>query len=382
MTEFDIIVVGSGPSGAMAAYEAAQNGHKVAILEKENLPRYKTCGGGLVLRGRKFLPFDLSSVIEREFNSVQVFFSNSPYYFESFRDEPIISMVMRDKFDHLLVGKAKERGVVVLEECALQRIDFSDRLILTTTKGSISTRYLIAADGVYSPTAKMAGWKDDRKLIPALEFEVQVPQEEFLRLSKAVRFDVDVVPRGYGWCFPKGAHLSIGVGLLKKRKINLRALYLEYLQHLGITEVIKEEAHGYQIPISHRTGALAERNIFLTGDAAGLADPLTAEGISNAIYSGMLAGRSVRDNFDQSDQAMQAYQDELAQQLLPELKTAQFTADLFYNQKQVRNLLLEKYGQAGCEILVDIFTGKRSYPTQLRKKVLSYVKEVLGETIW
>lgn len=382
MTEFDIVVVGSGPSGAMAAYEAAQNGHKVAILEKENLPRYKTCGGGLVLRGRKSLPFDLSSVIEREFNSVQVFFSDSPYYYEAFRDEPIISMVMRDKFDHLLVGQAKEHGVVVLEECALQRIEFSNRLILTTSKGPISTRYLIAADGVYSPTAKMAGWKDDRKLIPALEFEVQVPEEDFLRLSKAVRFDVDVVPGGYGWCFPKGKHLSIGVGLLNKRKINLRTLYLEYLQHLGITEFIKEEAHGYQIPISQRTSALAEKNIFLTGDAAGLADPLTAEGISNAIYSGVLAGSSVRDYFDQPDQAMKFYQEELDKELLPELKTAQFTADLFYNQKQIRNLLLEKYGQAGCEILVDIFTGKRRYPTQLRRKVLGYVKKVLGEALW
>lgn len=382
MTEFDVIVVGSGPSGAMAAYEAAQNGHHVAILEKENLPRYKTCGGGLVLRGRKHLPFDLSSVIEREFNSVQVFFSNSPYYYESFRDEPIISMVMREQFDHLLVGKAKEAGVVILEECALQRIEFSDRLILTTSKGTLITRYLIAADGVYSPTAKMAGWKDDRKLIPALEFEVQVPAEDFLRLARAVRFDVDVVPQGYGWCFPKGEHLSIGVALLIKRKINLRALYLEYLQHLGITEVIKEEAHGYQIPISHRTGSLAQKNVFLTGDAAGLADPLTAEGISNAIFSGVLAGQAVREHFERPDHAMVSYHSGLAKQLLPELKTAQFAADLFYNQKRIRNLLLEKYGQAGCEILVDIFTGERRYPTQLRKKVLGYIKELLGEALW
>lgn len=374
MKYYDVIVVGSGPSGAMAAYEAAKNGHSVAILEKETLPRYKTCGGGLVYRGRKMLPFDISSVVDCEFQSVEVAFNNYPYRFESTRPYPIVSMVMRDKFDQFLVQKAKERGVSVLEDCQLLDIDFSTPLSLKTSKGLIQTRYVVAADGVFSPTAKITGWKEDRNLIPALEYEVEVDPASFDLLAKSVRFDVDVIPNGYGWCFPKGNHLSIGVGLFKKRKVNMRAYYLEYLQSLGISEVIKEEAHGYQIPISPRSGSLAKKGVFLTGDAAGLADPLTAEGISNAILSGALAGKTISEYFDLPTEAMERYQTALEKDLLPGLKTAQFASKLFYNNKNIRNLLLDQYGQAGCEILVGIFSGERHYPTQLRKKILGFIK--------
>src|SRR5690554_5286907 len=367
MTAFDIIVVGAGPSGTMAAYEAAKSGLKVAILEKESLPRYKTCGGGLVFRGRKMLPFDLAPAVEREFDSVQVGFSGSPYHFQSTRDYPIVTMVMRDKFDKLLVDQARELGVVVLDEHTLLALEIGDSVVIKTAKGAFEARYVIAADGVYSPTAKMAGWSDDRRLIPALEYEVVVDAVDFQRLSTTVRFDVDVIPNGYGWCFPKGNHLSIGVGLFKKRKVNMRAYYLEYLQSLGISEVIKEEAHGYQIPISPRSGSLAKKGVFLTGDAAGLADPLTAEGISNAILSGALAGKTISEYFDLPTEAMERYQTALEKDLLPGLKTAQFASKLFYNNKNIRNLLLEQYGQAGCEILVGIFSGERHYPTQLRK---------------
>jgi len=382
MTAFDIIVVGAGPSGTMAAYEAAKSGLKVAILEKESLPRYKTCGGGLVFRGRKMLPFDLAPAVEREFDSVQVGFSGSPYHFQSTRDYPIVTMVMRDKFDKLLVDKARELGVVVLDEHTLLALEIGDSVVLKTTKGAFEARYVIAADGVYSPTAKMAGWSDDRRLIPALEYEVVVDAVDFQRLATTVRFDVDVIPNGYGWCFPKGNHLSIGVAIFKKRKINLRAYYLEYIQSLGITKTIEEEAHGFQIPISYRSGALAQRKVFLTGDAAGLADPLTAEGISNAIFSGSLAGKAVRDHFEEPDKAMKSYHDGLAEQLLPELKTAQFASDLFYHQRRIRNFLMEKYGEAGCEVLVGVFTGERRYPVQLRKKILPYIKGLVGDTMW
>lgn len=382
MTTFDIIVVGSGPAGAMAAWEAVQSGLRVAILEKESLPRYKTCGGGLVYRGRDMLPVDLDPVIEREFRAVQVAFSGSPHHFQSSRDQPIITMVMRDKFDKLLVDQAKKHGVEVWDETELHAISYADSIVLQTSKGVFQTRYLIAADGVYSPTAKLVGWEDDRQLIPALEYEVLVDPADFQRLSTAVRFDVDAIPNGYGWCFPKKNHLSIGVALFKRRKVNLRAYYLEYLQTLKLNKIVREEAHGYQIPVSYRSGPLAQKHIFLTGDAAGLADPLTAEGISNAILSGSLAGKAVREHFGDPQQAMDAYHTELNRSILPELKTAQFAADLFYHQRKVRNLLLEKYGQAGCEILVGVFTGERRYPIELRKKILPYLKGLIGEALW
>ena len=180
---WDVVVVGSGPAGAMAAYELAKAGLKVAILEKETLPRYKTCGGGLVFRGREMLPVSVQKAVEKEFDSLAVYFDQQAQPFTAQRNFPILSMVMRDQFDHLLVQEAVKLGAVLLEGQALQQLEFADKISLHTHKEVLHARYVVAADGVLGPTAKLAGWKETRKLIPALEYEVGVNPADFERLS-------------------------------------------------------------------------------------------------------------------------------------------------------------------------------------------------------
>lgn len=377
MKHFTVAIIGSGPSGASTAFYLGKQGIATVIIEKETLPRYKTCGGGFVNRGKKDIPFDISEVVEREFYKVDTYFNNHEKCYHSNKDKPIITMIMRDAFDNLIVEKAKEFGVTLLENHKLLSIDFVDnKSILKTSQGEITADFVIAADGVLSPTAKMAGWKKDtRNLIPALEYEVEVSTEDFERLSKNVRFDIDAVPYGYAWSFPKKNHLSLGVLTTKKGKINLKEYYQKYLQTLGIKEIIKEDAHGFQIPLAPRTDGFVKDNVFLIGDAAGFAEPITAEGISNAILSGKYVAEALIESKLDRDEAEKIYLEKLNIKLLPELKSGALLSKFFYHNNPVRNYLLNKYGQYFNNIMVDILHGDRPFPTNVSEKLKKKIKE-------
>ncbi|NJB83291.1 NAD(P)/FAD-dependent oxidoreductase [Wenyingzhuangia aestuarii] len=376
MRKFDVAVVGSGPSGASAAFHLAKAGLKTVILEKETLPRYKVCGGGFVYRGRKNMPFDISEVVDIEFNKIDIYMGKK-LHFVTERKEPIVSLVMRDIFDNLIVKKGQELGVELIEGCKVTKIEKKDDVVeLETTQGLVSAKYVIAADGVYSQVAKMAGWeKDTRNLIPALEYEIEVNDADFERLSKEIRFDIDAIPAGYGWCFPKEKHLSIGVGAILKEDRKIKEYCADYIKFLGIEEIISIEKHGYQIPVTPRLDGFVKNNVFLIGDAAGFADPLTAEGISNAIYSGKLVAEAIAEAGDDSEKAAKTYTDIIESTIMPELLTSMKLAKLFYSSKLIRKTLMKNYGQRFSEAMTDIFMGEKLYP----KDVMGKIKEKLKE---
>ncbi|CAM1348430.1 geranylgeranyl reductase family protein [Tenacibaculum halocynthiae] len=378
MKHYDVAVIGSGPSGASTAFHLAKKGISTVIIEKETLPRYKTCGGGFVFRGRKNLPFEIDEVVEKEFHTVDIYLGDK-LHFKTHREDPTISMIMRDSFDNLITQKAKEFGATLLENHKLKGLSFEGNLItLETSQGNITANFVIAADGALSPTAKMAGWKEDtRKLIPALEYEVEVSDEDFERLSKEVRFDIDAIPYGYAWSFPKKNHLSIGVASARRTKINLKKFYQEYMETLGITNVISESQHGFQIPVSPRTDGFVKNNVFLIGDAAGFADPITAEGISNAIYSGKLAAEAIFESNKNNELAGKLYIEKIEENLLPEIKTGLWLSKWFYEQKTVRNILLKKFGQQFSEAMADVFHGDRSYPKDIKKTIKQRIKDLV-----
>lgn len=376
---FDVAIIGSGPSGAIAAYKLAEKGFSVIIIEKEEIPRYKTCGGGLVARGKNMIPFDISSVIDSEFKEIDIHFSKQNIHLKSRRKEPIVSMVMRDKFDELIVLEAKKLGVILKDKHKLLCLDFSENIKLTTNQEEFYSKFVIAADGALSQTAKLAGWKTDtRYLVPALEYELSIKPELFDKIKLEARFDVDFIPQGYAWCFPKKNHLSIGVASLKRSKLNLRQYFKEYLEVLNINQddIISEAAHGFQVPITHRDDGFVKNNVFLVGDTAGFADPITAEGISNAIYSGILAAESLIESNLDSEKAKSLYIEKLNQKLLPELKTANYIAKIFYKQVTIRNFLIKRSGDQFSDFITDIFMGTRSYPNDLVKVAKKKIKKL------
>ena len=379
MKSFDVAIIGSGPAGASAAFELSSKGISVVIIEKEILPRYKTCGGGLVYRGRKYLPFDISSVIEKEFYEADAYFSGTDIKLTLKKDKPIISMVMRDAFDNLIVEKAHENGVELLQAHKVTDITFGDIQIIHTSQGDVSAKFIISGDGALSPVAKMAGWKESRTIIPALEYEIEVSPADFERLSKNVRFDVDVLPHGYGWWKKKKNHLSVGVGAFAKKgeTLNLKKYYSDYLKTLGITKVLKEESHGFVIPISPRTDGFVKKNLFLIGDAAGFADPIFAEGISNSILSGILAAKAIAESGLDPIKAEQLYIEKLEEEILPQLRIGRIASKYVYKRKMLRNVLAKKFGVYLTDKLADVFMGDSLLPADIKGSIMRKFKEAL-----
>jgi flavin-dependent dehydrogenase len=175
---YDVAVVGGGPAGANAAFYLAKQGVKVALMEKEALPRYKPCGGGITQRTLGLLDVDISDAIERACHTVRLsFVSDLPTLFVK-RDRPLISTTSRDRFDFLLVAAAENAGAQVYESCKVLNLDCqTDDVSLYTSRGRMNARFVIAADGATSVVAKKAGWKETRRFAPTIECEISATDQ-------------------------------------------------------------------------------------------------------------------------------------------------------------------------------------------------------------
>ena len=292
--QFDVIVIGAGPAGGNAAYHLSKNKLSVALFEKYNLPRNKVCAGGITRRAAKIYPSNLNDISENECSHLELFLdSKFPNPFVSSAEKPLVTMVMRNKFDYALIDSAKNAGAQIFEKTPVNSLAAkSDYVEISTNKGKFEGKYLILSDGAAGRLAKLLNWPDNRCLVPAAEVELPVSNNIMERFQNKARFDFGQITKGYGWVFPKRSHLSIG--MLSHNKKTLRKELNKYLKFLKI-DIPNEtlDVKGHMIPMSPRKAPYIRERVMLTGDSAGFVDPITAEGISYALQSGFLASQAI-----------------------------------------------------------------------------------------
>lgn len=356
-------MVGSGPAGATAARRLAEGGLRVVLLERESLPRYKTCGGGLVARAFELLPKEVNGVVERDCAVAELHLLDRDLHFRAERRTRVVAMTMRDRLDHSLATAAVAAGAELRAPCRVTGMNAERMGVrLDTDHTPIQARFVIAADGANSDVARLAGWNDGRHLIPALEYEMQVDDATLERFARAPRFDVGLVPYGYAWVFPKATHLSVGVLTGRRGPINLHRHLEEYLGAIGLVPR-SVERHGFVIPIRPRGGPLSRGRVLLTGDAAGLADPLTAEGISLAARSGQLAADAIHRawNVGPDPARVRAAYTGLLRPMLADLRAGRWLARLLYDHPRARAWIFRRMGQRVVDAITDVFLGVRTY---------------------
>ena len=319
---YDVIVVGAGPAGATLAYELAKRGIRVLLLEKEILPRHKCCAGGLTSNTVNLLDFDISEVVEDVVHTASITFNlGSPYLGQSI--QPLIYTVMRDAFDYFLVKKAQQLGAVVLDgQNIIQMRASTDWVEVSTANNSFHSRLVAGADGAYSAVARELGMEREIEYVAAIESEIAVPSDELAKWKSRVQMDLGCVPGGYAWVFPKRDHLSIGVGCLTSTARHLNHHHQKFLTSLSIGNYAVTRSSSHLIPTCTKGNLVWQDKALLLGDAAGLADPLTGEGIYYAVLSAQLAAPPIEDSLARDKMRLEDYQEAVDEKIMPELRTA------------------------------------------------------------
>jgi len=318
----DVIVVGAGPAGSILAYELGKRGIGVLVLEKEKLPRYKCCAGGVTSKAAKLLDFDISEVVEDVIYELSFTFNmGSPYLGQ--HSQPLIYTVMRDVFDYFLIKKAQQLGAVLIEGQEVIKVQVStDWVEISTADNIFRSRLVVGADGAYSAVARELGMGRSMEYIAGIEWEIVVPEEELAKWKSRVHIDLGCIPGGYAWVFPKRNHLSIGAGCLVSKAKHLNRRYQKFLTSLNMDNYTIARSSSHLIPMCTKGRLVWRDKALLLGDAAGLTDPLTGEGIYSAIQSAQLAAPVIENSLAKSEVGLQDYQQIVEEKIMSELRIA------------------------------------------------------------
>jgi len=292
MEAFDAAVVGAGPAGAIAARDLSRSGARVALIDGSH-PREKPCGGGVTGRAVSLagVGIDGARVVDRA-----VFESSAARAAFPLPDADVLRIVSRDVFDRALLRQAIEAGATLIPARVTRLSRADGRWTIAAGVRSVSAPWLLGADGPSGVVRKQVfrPFGRGQLSIAAGSYVDGVDVAEIV-----IRF-VDR-PRGYLWSFPRRGHLAVGTCAQadETTPAQMHAVTDQWLD--GYAPAAGRPRRRYAWPIPSLDAAAVEREVpagegwMLLGDAAGLVDPITREGIFFALRSGMLAAAALRD---------------------------------------------------------------------------------------
>jgi geranylgeranyl reductase family protein len=289
---WDVAVVGAGPAGLAAAREAASVGARTIVLERAVHPRYKTCGGGLIGFSLAAVESHIAVPSRADITAVS-FTHNGRHAFtkHGHGPKPLLRLVKRDEFDDALRAAAVVAGAVVRQRAPVRGItQHHDHAEVRLADGStITASVVVGADGSSGVTSRHVGVTCDQVDL-GLEVELPVPPPIARRWRDRLLLDWGPMPGSYAWVFPKGDTLTVGVIASRGLGEQTRAYLRGFVNRLGFTGIEPVHDSGHLTRCRTEASPLRLGRVIVAGDAAGLLEPFTREGISFALRSGALAG--------------------------------------------------------------------------------------------
>lgn len=306
MKNYDVIIVGLGPAGASAAQAVAKGGANVLALERNETP-------GMPVQCAELIPQIIASEAGDVRRSLRQRVDEMLTFVEDQQGDLTPNfpghMIDRAEFDAKLVEDAVAAGATCRFKTMVRAID-EDGLMVTNTKARYKPRVIIAADGPRSLVGRAAGLTN-AEFAETRQVTVKLCGS-YAATDIFLSADID---GGYGWLFPKGDVANLGVGVSSHCKERLKPL-LDTLHERLVSEgrvtrsVLK--VTGGAIPVGGIVGPLGQLGstpVLLSGDAAGLTNPITGAGINAAVISGALAGEAALRFLDGDRFALNDYRD-------------------------------------------------------------------------
>lgn len=388
MPPVDVAIVGAGPSGAWAAYSLAQRGARVALIDPSH-PREKPCGGGVtgralalvagaldvnrlpacVIRSARFIRagVDQSVVVPLENHGTTDTSSSKGrrdlILMPGSSSSPSRSLVVasRTDFDGLLFAAARDAGAEVVAARVTDVVVGRGGVRVDTTRSSIHAAWVVGADGANSLVRR-------RLLRPFGRAELSIATGYFADGVTSDEIVIELVadPPGYFWSFPRPTHLAIGICAQADAGATATALHArtaDWIRSTRIAAGARLEPYSWPIPSLTTRGlealSVAGPGWFLAGDAAGLVDPLTREG----IYYALLSGQRVADALlpGAADPARR-YAECVRDEIVPELARAARFKTRFFHPRFARFAMDALNESASVRaVMTDFVAGRQGY---------------------
>jgi geranylgeranyl diphosphate/geranylgeranyl-bacteriochlorophyllide a reductase len=372
---WDIAIVGAGPAGAWAAYSLARRGARVALIDPSH-PREKACGGGvtgraLALVARALYEWPLPAAVIRSARFIDSRAGRSaivPLAAHGVDPSSALIVASRSDFDGRLLAAARAAGATLVEARVTDIGPHNGGLAIETTAGTQSARVIVGADGANSLVRRRLAraFRRDQFTIATGYFADGVTSDEIV-------IELLSDPPGYIWSFPRPSHLAIGICTQADGPATagtLRVQTARWIQSTHIADGVPLRPYSWPIP---SLGANDLRRLevsgpgwALVGDAAGLVDPITREGIFFALRSAEILADALASD---APDPLARYTDQIRDEIAPELARAARLKSGFYQPRFVRHLFdALTRSRAIRDVMADLVAGKVTY-AQLKWRV-------------
>lgn len=365
-----VAVLGGGPAGAVAAHQLAQAGIETFILD-EKLAWEKPCGGGITYKAYQQYPFLIHNDTPKRIVTRSVLATPTVGAAEMTMREPML-IYSRQDLNQMLLNRAAAAGARIERTRVLDATRQDQRWRLRTRDGELDADYCIVATGARNPLRNLGTVLQQNDTMLALGYYVPGTQPHV---------DVQFYPQfeGYIWVFPRADHMSVGIGGKGESAQSLRARLESYMREKQI-DYTGAKFYSHLLPSlstsSWKSNRVAGDGWMAVGDAAGLVDPITGEGLYYAVRSADLATKSLIEDRHPATALASAYRHEIWQDFGADLEFGAhlarrvFLGNYLFREITTRMVEFMKLSPVFLDIIQDLFSGTQTYAS-LKRRLLS-----------